>query len=170
MVAVAVLVPLGVLVWTLAAGGDEDAGRASGLLDVGVDAPGFTLTSLDGEEVSLADHAGEPVVLTFLASWCGPCDDEVPVLQEALDDRPGEFAVLGVLFGDQPDRARAFLAEHGATFPALDDVGLEVAGRYGVRQIPVTFFVDEDGTIVDRVFGITSRDALEEPLARLLAA
>jgi cytochrome c biogenesis protein CcmG/thiol:disulfide interchange protein DsbE len=173
VVAIALLVPALLLGWRLTTGGggaDTPSAPAGGI-DIGSTAPDFKLQRLDGGDLRLSDLRGHPVVLTFFASWCIPCGEEVPLLQDALHEHPGQLEVVGVLYGDAESDARSFLADHGATFPALLDPGFAVSqGAYGVNAIPVTFFVDADGRVVDRAFGITSRAALDEPLSRLLAA
>jgi cytochrome c biogenesis protein CcmG, thiol:disulfide interchange protein DsbE len=132
-------------------------------------APGFTLRTLTGRRVSLAQYAGRPVVLTFFASWCNPCEKETPVLQAAVREHRAErLAVLGVMFRDRTEDARSFLRRLGATYPAADDPDGSVARAYGVVNIPVTFFIAPDGTIVTRGFGLT-RSTFPPMLDQLLA-
>lgn len=175
---VSLVVPALLLVLVLRGGDDGDdgsstpatsAGTAINAAKVGHPAPPFTLESLGGEQISLSDYRGRPVLLTFWASWCVPCRKEAPVLRQALQERPGEFDVLGVAYEDLERDSRAFLEETGATWPSLVDQGGKVARAYGVVGIPQTFFIDADGVVRDRVFGITTSDALAEPLDELLA-
>lgn len=140
-----------------------------GVAEVGSPAPSFVLETDDGERHALADSAGTPVVVTFWASWCLPCLDELPLLQRAVDERPGAFRVLAVGFRNLPSDDADWLAEHDITIPSLQDPDFEVARAYGVRAIPQTFFIDGEGVIRDRVFGITTDAALRAPLDALLA-
>ena len=153
------------------AGGDETPRITADVgARVGEEAPAFTLISIDGEEVSLDDYRGTPVLVTFWASWCRPCRQEFPILRDALAERPGEFEVVGVMYEDLPRDARAFMEETGATWPAVEDPGGKVARAFGVAGIPQTFFIDADGVLRERAFGITSAEALNAPLQRLLGS
>jgi cytochrome c biogenesis protein CcmG/thiol:disulfide interchange protein DsbE len=132
-------------------------------------APTFTLATLDGDSLALESLRGQVVLVNFWASWCLPCLDELPLLQRAVDEPAGAFRVLAVGFRNLPSDDADWLAEHDITIPSLQDPDFEVARAYGVRAIPQTFFIDGDGVIRDRVFGITTDAALREPLDALLA-
>jgi peroxiredoxin len=138
---------------------------------VGEPAPDFVLLTLDEcTRERLSAHRGTPVVLTFFASWCHPCEQEMPLLESAHADRPGEFDVLAVTYEDFRSDAERFTERLGVTYPALYDTDGIVADRYRVTGIPQTWFIDESGIVRDRVFGITSQAALDEPLDALLRA
>ncbi|HEX5613725.1 MAG TPA: TlpA disulfide reductase family protein [Acidimicrobiia bacterium] len=184
VVAFAVLVPLVLLVVatrdTDDGSLDDDRGAPTtgvvedpavpGVAEIGSRAPGFVLETIDGATHSLAGVQGRPVVVTFWASWCLPCLDELPLLQEALDEHGDAFSVLAIGFRNLPSDDADWLAEHDITIPSLQDPDFEVALAYGVRAIPQTFFIDADGVIRDRVFGITTAAGLRAPLDALLAA
>jgi cytochrome c biogenesis protein CcmG, thiol:disulfide interchange protein DsbE len=144
---------------------------AAGAPEVGSPAPDFSLAALDGDgDVRLADFRGRPVIVNFWASWCNPCREEFPLLQQALRDHRSErLAVIGVTFRDIPDDSRDFVSQMKATWKQAIDDDQAVAKAYGVRSIPLTFFVRSDGTIAARVFGFTTEAALADPLAKLLA-
>jgi peroxiredoxin len=177
VVAVSVLVPLAVLVVALSADDDGDA-TAGPAVDLGAlaapgdVAPAFDAPGLDGGRVRLADYRGRPVILTFFASWCNPCEQEIPHLNDALAEHADDgLAVIGVNFDEAlAQDSRDFRERLDATWPAGDDPDGVVAEAYGVRTLPVTFFIGPDGRIVDRGFGLTTEDALTEPLDHLLAA
>jgi cytochrome c biogenesis protein CcmG, thiol:disulfide interchange protein DsbE len=173
------LIVAGVGAWALATtgsdAGTQDAveGRAArtGVADVGEEAPDFELETLDGETVRLSDLRGQPVVVNFWASWCNPCREEFPLLAETLDENAdADLAVVGVTYRDIESDSRDFVDEMDATWPQAIDDDSAVARAFGVRAIPVTFFVDADGVIAARLFGFSSPDALEEPLDRILTA
>jgi peroxiredoxin len=177
VVAISVLVPLVVLVVALRADDDGDATADPGqdlgaLAEPGDVAPTFDAPGLDGGRVRLADYRGRPVILTFFASWCAPCEQELPHLNDALAEHADEgLAVLGVNFDEAlAQDSRDFRERLDATWPAGDDPDGVVAAAYGVRTLPVTFFIGPDGRIVDRGFGLTTEEALAEPLANLLAS
>jgi cytochrome c biogenesis protein CcmG/thiol:disulfide interchange protein DsbE len=167
----------GVLVAVLDSGSESGGGMRRGAVvagagpEVGSAAPDFSLPALDGHgDVRLADFRGRPVIVNFWASWCNPCRQEFPLLQQALRDHRGErLAVIGVTFRDIPDDSRNFVSQMKATWTQAVDDDQAVAKAYGVRSIPLTFFVRADGTIAARVFGFTSEAALADPLAKLLA-
>ena len=146
------------------------AGAAPARAEVGAAAPDFELLTLDRCTTErLAAHRGTPVVLTFFASWCHPCEEEMPLLEAAHTDDPNGFDVLAVTFRDLRADAVQFTDRLGVTYPALFDTDGKVGDRYGVSGIPQTWFIDADGVVRDRVYGITSKRALDEPLHALLA-
>jgi thiol-disulfide isomerase/thioredoxin len=110
------------------------------------------------EELSLEDLRGRVVVLNFWASWCGPCRAEQPDLNEAHDLLPAdEVAFLGVNIEDTAPSALAHEREFAIPYPSLFDPANEFASRFqgiGPRTIPSTFFLDADGRVAARVFGV----------------
>lgn len=153
-----VLALLGLLVWKVVAG---DGGGAADALDRGesVAAPGFTLERLDaagaGEQLSLSDLEGKPLVVNFWASWCIPCKDEAPVLQETYERyRDQGLVVLGIDAQDFRKDARGFLERFGLTYPVVYDGKGSTLGKWGVTGFPETFFVDRSGKLVgERISG-----------------
>jgi len=134
----------------------------------GTTAPDFTLDSTRGARVTLSALRGRPVVIAFFASWCQPCEEELPVLEQFARDDAG-LRVIGVSFQDLPRDTAAFVDRLHVTFPALvEDPTGPVAQRYGVRGIPQTVFVDGRGIVRGRVYGQTSRKALAPAIDDLL--
>jgi cytochrome c biogenesis protein CcmG/thiol:disulfide interchange protein DsbE len=143
-----------------------DASRAQ----VGTPAPGFALPAADGARVSLADLRGKPVVLAFFASWCHPCEEELPVLEQFANERRGALQLVAINFRDLSSDSVDFVHRLGITYPALlDDPSAPVARRYGVRGIPQTVFIDSRGVVRGRVYGVTSRRELAPAIDDLLA-
>lgn len=131
----------------------------------------------DGTVLSLADYAGEVVVLNFWASWCGPCREEQPELNEAADalaDLPVQF--LGVNVGDSVPNAQAHEREFGIPYPSVFDPSYGYAAEFGAvgpRSIPTTIMIDAEGRVAARLFGITDFvevTALAERLAQEVPA
>ncbi len=127
----------------------------------------------EGTELSLADFAGEVVVLNFWASWCGPCRSEQPELNaaaEALADLPVAF--LGVNIDDTVPNAQAHEREFAIPYPSVFDPSAAYAAEFrgvGPRSIPTTILIDAEGRVAARLFGIT--DLIEvTALAERLAA
>ena len=132
-------------------------------------APPFTLNDVEGHPVSLTDYKGKIVLLNFWATWCEPCKKEMPEIQAAYEQyKDRGFVVLGVNFGENPDPAVSFVHHGRLTFPVLLDRKVNVAERYGVLGLPVSFFIDADGMIRERVFGgtLTSKN-IGETIQRL---
>ena len=137
---------------------------------VGSLAPDFTLPSTSGKTLRLSDLRGHPVVLAFYASWCHPCEEELPVLQAFADQDADRLRVIGVSFRDLPSDSAAFIRRLHVTYPALvDDPSAPTGGRYGVRGIPQTIFIDPQGVVRGRVYGQTSKSALQPAIDDLLA-
>ena len=115
---------------------------------VGRAAAAFDLEALDGQRLSLASLRGSPVVLNFWASWCVPCREEAPLLTGlAASGAPTGLRVIGVIYQDSAQNARAFMRTYGQTYPALVDPEGRTAIDYGVLGIPETFFIDASGVI-----------------------
>ena len=134
---------------------------------VGKPAPQLAGTTLDVAPFDLAAHRGSPVLVNFWASWCGPCREEFPLLEDAAKRHAAEgLVVVGSLYKDDTDPARAFVAEQGATWPTVADPERATGSAWKVLGPPQTFFVDRDGIIREVQVGQV-RDAAE--LDRLLA-
>ena len=104
--------------------------------------------------LGVSDLRGRPVVLNFWASWCLPCRDEAPLLTAAASDYQAlGLQVIGVVYQDSAENARAFMARYGRTYPGLLDPDGRTALDYGVFGIPETFFIDRGGVIVSKQTG-----------------
>jgi peroxiredoxin len=157
------------LVLTLTSSSTKDQVAPPGTLDVGRIAPDFTLPGVNGGTVSLAAYRGQPLILTFGASYCHPCHEEFPLLAKAARQHPN-VRVVGVDPEDLPGDMQQTMRETGAKWPMGDDRHGDVAARYGVTALPVTFFVSPAGKIVARGFGLTSQKLVDAPLKTLLSA
>jgi peroxiredoxin len=130
---------------------------------VGFVAPGFTLDSLTGDPVTLADLRGKAVVLNLWASWCPPCRSEMPALNAIHQKfRDQGLVVLGVntTYQDDEANARAAIRDWGLTFPIVFDRDGATSRQYRVQAMPTTFFIGRDGVIRDIVFGGPMSEAL----------
>jgi thiol-disulfide isomerase/thioredoxin len=119
----------------------------------------FTLTTLDGDTLTLSDLRGDWVVLNFWATWCPPCVEEMPYLNQIAAERA--VHVLGVNFNEDESLVRQFVADHAISFPILmqpDDITLLV---YGVRGLPRTVVIAPDGTIAHTIIGQIAPAALD---------
>ena len=137
---------------------------------IGKIAPDFTLKALDGRPVTLSSYRGRPVVLTFFASWCHPCEEDMPVLERAQRDSGNRIAVIGVNYQDFASDTRDFVERLGVTFPALveDSTDNPVAKRYDVHAMPDTVFIDAAGVVRNRLYGPVTTDDLKHAIQSLL--
>ncbi len=146
------------------------APRDPAKVQVGRPVPDFELPALDGARVRLSSLRGRPVVLTFFASWCHDCEEELPALRAARHAHP-ELAVVAVNFRDLAADSRDFARQLKLDFPVLveDDGTNPVGTRYGVRGIPLTFFVDKQGVLAhEPLYGPSGRKALQPGLDAIL--
>lgn len=111
-------------------------------------APDFTLKSLDGGNLRLEEYRGQVVLINFWASWCGPCRQEMPLL-DRLHQRYEDtgFAVLGVNVEGQAAPAREVVESTRVSFPVLIDEGQLVSQLYRLEAMPSTIVVDRDGRV-----------------------
>jgi cytochrome c biogenesis protein CcmG/thiol:disulfide interchange protein DsbE len=145
-------------------------GQSSVGASIGQTAPDFALADLDGNPVRLSDLRGRAVVLNFWASWCGPCVEEFPLLRQAAEAHgAGEVAVVGIVFRDGSEAARAFMQRFGATWPSAMDPGEDVALDYAVSAPPHTFFIDREGVVRGHQIGQLTQSDLDRQLALALA-
>lgn len=136
---------------------------------VGGPAPHFQLETLKGTSTAISDYRGKVILLNFWATWCKPCLEEMPEIQAAYEEyKDKDFVVLGVNFGEKPKKAETLVNQMGLTFPILLDRKVEVASRHRVVSLPVSFFIDPNGIIKERVFGGTlTKDDIGSALHRL---
>ena len=113
---------------------------------------------------SAADYAGEPLVINFFGSWCGPCNVEAPDLATFATDNP-DAQIVGMAVDDSEDDAVAFMNEYGLSFPLVIDDG-SLAGEYGITGVPTTIFLDAQGQEVDRLVGASTLAQFEAGLAK----
>lgn len=131
----------------------------------------FQLRNLDGQVVSLSSLQGKPVLLNFWTTWCLPCREEMPLLQEVFEDggwKDEGLVILGVDVGESAFTVAEFMRTNGYTFPVLLDVEQNVAPDYNIRSIPTTFFIDRNGIIRDvRIGAFPSKAAIESILNKI---
>jgi cytochrome c biogenesis protein CcmG, thiol:disulfide interchange protein DsbE len=119
-------------------------------------APDFELKTLDGQSIHLADLRGKGVVLNLWASWCGPCQEEMPDLEKVYEAYHQEgLVVLAVneTLMDDRQSAALFASQHRLTFPILLDEDGSVGQAYRVQALPSSYFIGPDGIIQDVIIG-----------------
>jgi peroxiredoxin len=144
-------------------GGGYDLGSPP---QTGVLAPGFQLESIDGDQVSLMDFRGKPVLVIFWAIWCGPCLQEMPVIQDRFQEHYPNLVVLAVEEGQSVDELRDFVDHADLTFWVLSGSDA-IARRYVIRAFPTSVFIDANGVIRSIVVGSMSGADLDEELAKI---
>jgi peroxiredoxin len=146
-------------------------GAPDSLDPTGKPAPDFTLETPDGRNVSLSNYRGQAVMLNFWATWCGPCKIEMPWFVELQKEYgPQGLQILGVAMDDSSkEDIQKFAKDMGVNYTIL--IGREAVGQAygGVDVLPTTFFIDRDGKIVTREFGLQSRSLFVDNIKKALA-
>jgi peroxiredoxin len=124
-------------------------------------APDFALPSLDSERlVALSDLRGRVVLVNFWATWCKPCEDEMPAMDRLYRElHSAGFELLAISVGEQPSVVREFRDRLGVTFPVLLDSDKRVAIEWQTFKFPESLLVDRDGTVLERYVGPREWDA-----------
>lgn len=123
---------------------EQSTARAAGA-DV---LPALSLTCPGGGTLDLGRAPGVPTVLNLWGSWCTPCRQELPVLQQFADAAKGQVRVMGVISKDGRPQAESFAADAGVTFPSAFDGPGELMTDLGLRGLPYTYFLDAGGAVV----------------------
>jgi peroxiredoxin len=124
-------------------------------------APNFVLESLDGSEVSLRDYRGNVVLVNFWATWCPPCQKEIPALEAAYRaNKDKGFVILGVDVGESRQAVEAYAASMNITYPLLLDEEDQWMSRYGALGLPMTVIIDREGKILQKHMGELTQDEL----------
>ncbi len=135
-------------------------------------APDFDLPTLNGDgDLALSSMRGKAVVLNFWASWCEPCKDEAPELQAAWERYQDDgVVVVGLDAQDFRSDARGFIDRFGLTYPNVHDGQGSTLDRFGVTGFPETWFIDENGRIVEHISGPVTAATLEENIQEMLGS
>ncbi len=137
-----------------------------------VAAPDFTVYDAQGKEVRLSDFKGKPVIVNFWATWCGPCQSEMPAFEDAWKEYGDEvvFLMVNLTDGQQEtvEGVKKFIADAGYEFPVYFDSAMDAAMTYGVYSIPATVAVKPDGNVLTARIGALSESVLTSILKDLL--
>ncbi|HAN21199.1 MAG: hypothetical protein A2Y15_03895 [Clostridiales bacterium GWF2_36_10] len=127
-------------------------------------APDFTVLDSNGKTVSLSKNFGKPIIINFWATWCGPCQDEMPHFEKMYKEFGDEvvFMMVNLTDGtyDTVESVKKFIAENGFTFPVYFDTENDGAIAYGINSIPRTSGIDKNGNIVTDKIGSLSEEKL----------
>jgi cytochrome c biogenesis protein CcmG, thiol:disulfide interchange protein DsbE len=141
----------------------------SGQVDSGM-APDFTLTSFDGETITLSELRGQVVIVNFWASWCPPCREEAAYLEATwrkYQDRGVVF--IGVDYADTESKALAYIVEFDITYFNGPDIGTRISQAYRMGGVPETYFVAKNGELRGMHIGALKPPELDDKIEELLA-
>jgi thiol-disulfide isomerase/thioredoxin len=157
--------------------GADKGGQASGSESQapslrGKVAPGFTLVTLEGKKVSLSDYKGRPVLVNFWATWCAPCKLEMPWFEQFRAQYAGQgFEILGIAEDDAgKDEIEKVAKKTGVTYPVLLTDGKVAPAYGGVDVLPMSFYVDKTGVVVEETAGLGSKDEIEANIKKTIAS
>jgi len=132
-------------------------------------APNFTLALLGGKNFQFSEHKGKPVLINFFASWCLPCREEMPVLEQIAREYQTKGVVfLGIAVDDTQEKMNDFIKRYNVTFPVGLDKTAEIQKSFGLYGIPTTYFIDKQGVINYFHSGVVTEELLRHELDKLL--
>ncbi len=123
-------------------------------------APEFDLPLLGGGAQKLSALRGKPVLINFWATWCPPCKEETPLLQRYSQKYAGKLVLLGIDSGEEAGPVQSFVTGMGITYPILLDQYDRAVDVYYARNLPSTFFVDDQGVLRGQHLGLLTEDLL----------
>lgn len=127
---------------------------------LGKPAPDFTLVDRQGKTWTLSELKGQVVFVNFWATWCAPCREEMPSMQELYERLPKDkFKMLAIFNKDEPALVDSFTKKLGITMPILDDQANNVGVKYGLTGLPETFIINKKGIIVRKFIGPAQWDS-----------
>ena len=150
---------------------EEDKGEEEGQEPEKVLAPDFTVYDLDGNAVQLSDYIGKPIVLNFWASWCGPCQMEMPDFHEKYLELGEEvnFLMINMTTGrETQESAIAFIEKNDYSFPIFYDTQSDAAMTYGAYSLPTTYFIDAEGYAIAQATGAIDAETLQRGIDMIL--
>jgi peroxiredoxin len=133
-------------------------------------APDFTLKAVqDGTNHSLSQYRGKVVLLNFFTFFCGPCRQEMPHLSQMYQEMKGQgLQTIGIALASTPEQIKQLVSQLGLTYPVLEGNDA-VSKAYGnIELVPVTFIIDRQGNIAEKILGARSKAEFEKMVKRLL--
>jgi peroxiredoxin len=138
---------------------------------MGKEAPDFQVRTLDGTTVSLSDYRGQPVWISFWATWCPPCRAENPDIQEVYEKYQAEgLVILALSIGEETGTVQSYVERTGLTYTIGLDQDTAIAARYRIVGIPTHYFVDRDGILREWRIGSMSKKTMEKNVGKILSS
>jgi thiol-disulfide isomerase/thioredoxin len=134
--------------------------------EIGETAPDFQLDSLSGGSVTLSEHRGRPALVNFWATWCGPCVEEMPVIESRFREHYPELVVLAIESDSSRNDLLDFVQEEEITFTVLIGTG-NIERDYEIYAYPTSFFIDANGVVQSVVVGSMTENSLDTELAKI---
>lgn len=135
-------------------------------IQVGQQAPDIELMTLDQKKVKLSSYKGKKIILNFWATWCPPCQDEIPALEKFYQMHNNEIEILGVadFIGEKKDLdfVKSFVKKNNMNYPVLLDEKGDNFRKYGVISIPTTFLISPSGEVLYKQIGPLNEKQLNE--------
>ncbi len=125
----------------------------------------FTAYDMNGNEVKLSDYYGKPIVINFWTTWCNHCKVELPLFEKAYKENPDvTFIMVNLTNADDVGLVEDLIEKNGYTFNVWLDKNADATPKYGISSIPATYFIDENGNIVNHTVGEMDEVTLEKRL------
>jgi thiol-disulfide isomerase/thioredoxin len=141
-------------------------------VDAGQPVPSFSARSLDGgTTLALSSFRGKVVYIDFWASWCGPCQTAMPLLDQLRKEFPSDqFQVIAVNLDENPEKAKAFLARHNVGYPSVSDPQGNLPKSFGLKTMPTSYLIDRTGVVryVHPGFRASDIDSLRAKIKEVL--
>jgi len=132
-------------------------------------APDFSITTFDGEKITLSEQRGKVVIVNFWASWCVECRYEAAALQSIWENYKDKgVLVLGVAYTDTEIGALGFMSEFNQTYPNGMDLGTRISDKYHITGVPETFVIDQSGSVAQLTIGNITEAGLTATIEQLL--
>jgi peroxiredoxin len=133
-------------------------------------APDFTLKSVqDGKDYSLSQYRGKVVLLNFFTFFCGPCRQEMPHLSQIDQELKGQgFQTLGIALSSTPEQLKQLISQLGLKYPVLEGTDAVSKAYGGIELVPITFIIDRQGNIVQKILGARSKEEFVKQIKPLL--
>ena len=166
MIAIGVLALLGLLFWGMQRGPSIKVGTAA---TINRPAPNFTVTTLDGKQLTMSELRGKTVVLNIWASWCIPCREESGELNRVFTQYQGRnVAFVGIAFNDDPGPMREFTTRYGVPYPVALDTEGKISIDLGITGVPETYIITPEGQMTQKWIGPITAKQLTTLLAPLV--
>ena len=132
-------------------------------------APAFTLTALTGQQATLSQYKGQVVMVNFWATWCGPCQQEMPLLDQMYKKyKPAGFTLIGVNVDKEAPPVKELMARKPVSFPVLLDPANQVSKAYHVDEMPSSVIIDRKGQLLKHFVGYD--ESMADELERAIQA